>query len=31
MALRRGHLPLSEHDFGLIAAAMGARLQPTAA
>lgn len=31
MALRRGHLPLSEHDFALIAEAMGARLQPTAA
>ena len=26
MALRRGHLPLSEHDFSLIAAAMGVRL-----
>lgn len=25
MALRRGHLPLSEHDFRLIAAAMGGR------
>lgn len=31
MALRRGHLPLSAHDFALIARAMGACLQLTAA
>jgi EVE domain len=31
MALRRGHLPLSTHDFALIAGAMGVRPQLTAA